>query len=134
VEVTRDNCRVTPEQVVRAIYDAWLEGRSARDLIAADVEYVNPPDAVEPGTKRGRQYFRGIRDVYDELTVTPERLEVLGDGDVLVIARLVGRASGSGVELETEQGYIWTVSDGLAVRFRWFRRPAEALEAAGLAD
>jgi ketosteroid isomerase-like protein len=125
---------VTPEQVVRAIYDAWFEGRSARDLIADDVEYVNPPDAVEPGVKRGRQYFRGIRDVYDELTVTPERVEPLDDGDVLVVARLTGRAGGSGIELDTEQGYIWTVRDGLAVRFRWFRRPAEALEAAGLAD
>lgn len=88
---------VTPEQVVRAIYEAWLEGRSARDLIADDVEYVNPPDAVEPGTKRGRRYFRGIRDVYDELSVTPERVEALDGGDVLVIARLTGRASGSGV-------------------------------------
>jgi ketosteroid isomerase-like protein len=134
LELTRDNCPVTPEQVVRAIYDAWLEGRSAGDLIADDMEYVNPSYAVEPGTKRGRRYLRGIRDVYDELTVTPERVEALDEGDVLVIARLTGRAGGSGVEIDTEQGYIWTVGDGLAVRFRWFRTPAEALEVAGLAD
>jgi hypothetical protein len=53
---------------------------------------------------------------------------------VLVIARLTGRASGSGVEIDTQQGYIWTVRDGVAVRFRWFRRPHEALEGAGLSD
>ena len=37
-----------------AIYSAWLEQRSAREWIAEDVEYVNPPDAVETGVKRGR--------------------------------------------------------------------------------
>ena len=64
--------------------------------------------------------------------IIPERVEPLGQEDVLVIARLTGRASGSGVEIGTQQGYIWTVRDGVAVRFRWFRRPAEALAAAGL--
>ena len=119
---------------MRAIYDAWLERRSAGEWIAEDVEYVNPPDAVEPGVKRGRRYFRSIRDVYDELVVTPERIEAVGEEDVLVIARLTGRASGSGVEIDTQQGYIWTVRDDVAVSFRWFRRPQEALAAAGLED
>jgi ketosteroid isomerase-like protein len=123
---------VSPQEVVAAIYDAWREQRSAREWIAEDVEYVNPHDAVETGVKRGRQYFRGIRDVYDEVVITPERVEPLGEEDVLVIARLTGRASGSGVEIDTQQGYIWTVRDDVAVRFRWFRRPAEALAAAGL--
>jgi ketosteroid isomerase-like protein len=123
---------MTPEQVVRSIYDAWLGRRSAREWIAGDVEYVNPPDAVEPGVKRGRRYFRGIRDVYEDVVVTPERVEAVGEEDVLVIARLVGRASGSGVEMDTRQGYIWTVRDGVAVRFCWYRRPGEALAAAGL--
>ena len=36
--------------VVRRIYEAWAEGRSAAPLIERDLEYVNPPDAVEPGT------------------------------------------------------------------------------------
>ena len=65
----RDTCFVTPEQVVGAIYSAWLERRSAREWIAEDVEYVNPHDAVETGVKHGRQYFRGIRDVYDEVVI-----------------------------------------------------------------
>jgi hypothetical protein len=78
-DATRDNPGVTPEQVVRAIYDAWLERRPCAGSIAEDVEYVNPPDAVEPGVKQGRKYFRGIRDVYDEVTITPSRVEVLGD-------------------------------------------------------
>jgi hypothetical protein len=52
--------------------------------------------------------------VYDHLVVTPEGVEAVGDEDVLMIARLTARASGSGVELDTRQGYIWTVRDGVA--------------------
>jgi ketosteroid isomerase-like protein len=45
-------------EVVRRIYAAWLEGRSARDLIDADVEYVKPA-----GCRRGRHSARapGLR-------------------------------------------------------------------------
>jgi ketosteroid isomerase-like protein len=118
--------------VVRAIYDAWLNGRSACEWIADDVEYVNPEDAVEPGVKRGRKHFAGIRDVFEDVVIAPERIVPAGEEDVVVIARLNGRASASGVEIDTHQGYIWTVRDGVAVRFRWFRRPSEALAAAGL--
>jgi ketosteroid isomerase-like protein len=81
--------------------------------------------------RTGRAAFRRIRDVYDEVTVTPERIEAVGEDDVLVIARLRGRASGSGVEIDTLQGYVWTVREGVAVRFRWFSDPQQARDAAG---
>ena len=47
--------------VVRAIYAAWLEGASARGFMDSDIEYVNPPDAVETGTLRGPKSFGLIR-------------------------------------------------------------------------
>ena len=120
------------EAVVRAIYDAWREGRSARDWIAEDLEYVNPADAVESGVKHGRQYLKGFRDVYDEVAVEPLEISAVGDEDVLVIGRLSGVARGSGAAVDTRQGYVWTVRDGVAVRFRWFREPEQAYRALGL--
>jgi ketosteroid isomerase-like protein len=51
--------------------------------------------------------------------------------DVVVIAKQFGRAVSSGVGTETRMGYIWTVAEGKATRFRWFNDPAEALEAVG---
>lgn len=120
-------------EVVRRIYEAWLRGDSARDLIDADVEYVNPPDAVEGGTRRGRRAFAGIRDAYDDVRVEPERFIDAGP-DVVVIARITGKGRGSGVDIDWRQGYVWTVRDGKAVRFRWFTKPEQALEAAGLSD
>ena len=120
-------------EVVRRIYEAWRDGRSARDLIDDDVEYVNPPDAVEGGTRHGRRAFAGIRDAYDDVRVEPERFFEAGT-DVVVIARITGKGKGSGVDMDWRQGYIWTVRDGRAVRFRWFTKPEQALEAAGLSD
>lgn len=118
--------------VVRSIYAAWLQGESARSLIDPEVEYVNPPDAVETGTRHGRKAFGRIRDVYDEVKVEPEELIDAGGDEVVVIARITGRGHGSGVEIDRRQGYVWTIRDGKGVRFRWFNDPEQAREAAGL--
>ena len=118
-------------EVVRAIYAAWSHGESARHLIDADVEYVNPPDAVEAGTRRGRGAFASIRDAYEDVGIEPEQFLDAGD-DVVVIARITGKGRGSGVQIDWRQGYIWTIEAGKGVRFRWFNKPEQALEAAGL--
>jgi len=119
--------------VVRAIYEAWAEGRSAASLIDKELEYVNPPDAVEPGTRRGRHYLAKIREVYPELRLEPERYIDAGD-DVVVIAKVRGRGRGSGLETRWSQGYVWTIERGQAIRFRWFNDPGDALKAAGVTE
>ncbi len=48
-------------EIVRSIYTAWLAGTSARALMDPDIEYVNPPDAVETGTLRGPESFGLVR-------------------------------------------------------------------------
>ena len=118
--------------LVRAIYDAWSAGRSASAFIIDDVEYVNPPDAVEPGVRVGRRAFAEIRSTYDDVRIEPERyIDTSGD-DVVVIARVTGRGRRSGLGINSQQGYIWTVRNGKAVRFRWFNRPDDAMAAAAV--
>jgi ketosteroid isomerase-like protein len=56
---------------------------------------------------------------------------VAGGDDVVVLGRYTASGSSSGIALEGEHGYVWTVRDGLAVRFQWFQSHREALEAAG---
>jgi ketosteroid isomerase-like protein len=119
-------------EIVRSIYGAWLQGESAGSRIDPEIEYVNPPDAVETGTRRGRKAFAGIRDAYDDVRVEPEELIDAGDDEVVVIARVTGKGHGSGVEIDRRQGYVWTIRDGKAIRFRWFNDPEQAFEAAGL--
>jgi ketosteroid isomerase-like protein len=116
--------------LVRAIYEAWNTGASSAHLIAADLEYVNPPYAVEAGTVQDRAALGRVLDVYPNFTIETEQIIDAGD-DVVVIG--IARGTGaSGVNVEWRQGYVWTVRDGKAVRFQWFNDPAEALEAAGL--
>jgi uncharacterized protein len=119
--------------VVRRIYAAWEEGRSAGPYMHADIEYVNPDDAVEPGTLLGRKAFGRVRDVLPEFRLEVEELIDAGD-EVVVIATARGQAPGSGIETQWRQGHVWQVRDGLAVRFRWFTDVSRALAAAGLRE
>jgi ketosteroid isomerase-like protein len=91
---------------------------------------VNPSYAVESGTRHDRGALQEIREVYPDFRVEPEHFVDAGE-DVVVIGIARGR-SASGVEAQWRQGYVWTVRDGQAVRFRWFNDPKEAPEAVGL--
>lgn len=52
----------------------------------------------------------------------------------LALLRHVGRGKGSGAELELRDAHVWTVRDGLAVRWRTYLDRAEALRDVGLAS
>ena len=119
-------------ELVQEIYERWANRASASGLIAEDLEYVNPPNAVETGTRRDRRALASVRDVYPDFRFEPERYVDAGD-DVVVIGIARGTTA-SGVEAQWRQGYIWTIQAGKAIRFRWFNDPAEALGAVGLTD
>jgi ketosteroid isomerase-like protein len=106
-------------------------------LLDPEIEWVNPPEAVEPGTRRGIEEFataaRTVADTFEEVGVEIERLMDAGER-VVVIATLRGRGRGSGADVERRQGYVWTIREGKAVRFEWFNDPAKAMEAAGLRE
>lgn len=118
--------------MVRTIYELWSRDEPARHLIDPQIEYINPPYAVESGTRRGRSTLGRIRDVYPNFHVEPERFLDAGE-EVVVIGTARGTAA-SGVEAQWRMGYVWTLRDGKAVRFRWFNNPQEALEAVGLGE
>jgi ketosteroid isomerase-like protein len=120
-------------ELVRSIYQAWADDRSAAPFIDKDLEYVNPPDAVETGTRIGRHHLRTVREIFPDVRYEIERYIDAGD-DVVVIGKMIGRGTSSGAETERRQGYIWTIVEGKAVRLRWFNDPAKALEAAGLSE
>jgi len=51
-----------------------------------------------------------------------------------LLYQAVGRGRGSGIDLETRFGHVWTVREGRAVRWEVFRTHGEALEAVGLPE
>ena len=126
-------------ELVKRLYDAWQ--RDGFGVVPAlmdpDIEYVNPPYAVEPGTRRGYEGFaiaaQAIRHVYPTRRFEP--LEFYDARDkVAVRVRVVARGVGSSVEVDTERGYAFEVRNGKVVRFAWFNDPLEALKAVGLAE
>jgi uncharacterized protein len=119
-------------ELVRTIYRLWGANESARHLIAGELEYVNPANAVESGTRIGRRALASVREVYSDFRVDPERF--VDAGEQVVVIGIARGTSPSGVEAQWRQGYVWTIQDGLAVRFRWFNDPREALEAVGITE
>jgi ketosteroid isomerase-like protein len=119
-------------ELVREIYALWSRGESASHLIDPKLEYVNPSYAVESGVQHSRRTLGKVREVYPDFRVEPERF--LDAGENVVVIGVARGTSASGLRAQWRQGYVWTVRDGTAIRFRWFNQPAEALEAVGHTD
>ena len=105
------------------------------DLLDADAEWVNPHDAVEPGTRHGAESFNGaiasIFATWDDVRFDTERVIDNGD-DVVALGALCGRLHASGMAVDGPHGQIWTFRDGRVTRLQWFNSHRETLEAAGL--
>jgi uncharacterized protein len=127
-------------EIVRRAFDAFsqadLDG-VLRDL-APDFEFQ--PSGRFMDTQRvyrGRQgmieFWATFRDAWEEMRITIERIEDLGDR-VLTLGTFHGKAGGSSAEVQAESGWLHTFEDGLIVRLRSFATWNEALEAAGLRE
>jgi ketosteroid isomerase-like protein len=122
-------------QRLERILGEVFAGRSlGADLLAEDAEWVNPPDAVEGGTRRGFDAFNdAIANVFaawDDVHFDIER--VAENGDVLVaLGTLRGHVRGPGIAVEAAHGEVWTFRAGRAIRMQWFNTHTEALQAAG---
>ena len=122
--------------MIRRIYAVWGQEGSPvpSGLLDPEIEWVNPPDAVERGTRRGIDEFAtaasAVGDTFEGVRLDIDEMFDAGDR-VVVLATLHGRGRGSGAKVERRQGYVWTIRDGRAVRYQWFNSHPEALAAAG---
>ncbi len=70
---------------------------------------------------------------WNDYEVTEE--EVIDGGDeIVLVMHESARMRTSDVTLDRDLPTVWTVRDGLSVRFRVFKTRAQALEAAGLRE
>ena len=128
-------------EVVRRIYEGGLiDGDPARFLDAfavSEIEYVNPREAVEPGTRRGRiEVAQALRNTAEPFDSSRHELHELFDGGDTVVAAVSfrTRSRGSETEIVQEEAHTWTLRDGRITRFEWGRDLATALKAAGLSE
>lgn len=106
-----------------------------RQLLSDDAEWVNPDDAVEPGTRRGADSFlEAVASVFEgwqESVFEIERVIEHGD-DVIALGRLRTRGRATGLAASSPHGEIWTFYAGKVARMSWFNTYEETLAAAGL--
>jgi ketosteroid isomerase-like protein len=127
-------------EVVRRGIDAFSAGdlEAVLDDLSPDFEF-NPSGRFmdTQQTYRGREgfvdFWRGFQAAWEEITVSIERFEDLGDR-VLTLGTFHGKGGESGVEVDAEAAWLHTVRDGLIVHLRSFATWKDALEAAGLSE
>jgi ketosteroid isomerase-like protein len=127
-------------EMVRYVYESGLIDRDPEELLklaTPDVEYINPPYAVEPGVRRGlgpvAQAMRRFAEVWEESRHELRELYDCGDMVVAAVSWHI-RSRGSERELVNQEAHTWTLHEGRIVRFEWGQDLGHALEAAGVAD
>jgi ketosteroid isomerase-like protein len=130
-------------EIVRQIYKEGLLDRDPKRLVddfaIADIEYVDPPDDVDPGSRHGRKdvmlALRRARQSFSEYE--HELRELFDAGDTVVAAvnfRAKARRGSQSEVIDTEEAHVWTLRDGKVARFENGRDLKDALAAAGLPE
>jgi ketosteroid isomerase-like protein len=125
-------------ELVRRIYEEGMMDRHQDrllELMAPNVRYVNPPDAVDAGTRMGSAEVAGaLGRLTESFEWFEHDLKQLFDGGDVVVAHISFKAKGraSGAEAVHDEVHTWTIQDGRVLSFEWGRDLPAALRAAGL--
>lgn len=123
-------------EVIRVLYERWNRNDLLvfLEVLRPDAEFVNPPDAIEPGTRAGYRGFTAVGQTMSETfsSSSHEVLELQATGPY-VIASVIFRAegTGSGASVEQPEFHVWTFQDEKVSRFAWFRSKEDAVRAIG---
>ena len=79
-----------------------------------------------------RAYFKRFSSEFEPFWWEAEDMIDVDDDRVLLLIRVRGRGRGSGAQFDTRGGWLFTLSNGLAVRVDAYLDRREALDAAGL--
>jgi uncharacterized protein len=128
-------------EIVRNAFAAFDRGdiEGVLRLCAEDIVIYQPPEL--PDASREQHGHRGVLEAF---AIWPEqwddyRMEILKiaaapGGKVFVTTRARGRGKQSGLEVDMEFSFVFTVRDGKISEWRLFVQEDRALEAAGLSD
>jgi ketosteroid isomerase-like protein len=128
------------EEIVRNAFDAFsrddIEG--VLRLCHENIVITQPPEL--PGASPEQRGHGGVLEAFE---IWPEqwddyRIEILRMADhgdhVLVTTRQRGRGKQSGIQVEMEIMFVFTVQNEKIVEMKIFMREDQALEAAGLRE
>jgi ketosteroid isomerase-like protein len=133
-------------EVVRQVNEAFRRALEGDDpgaafdtgLLADDWEWVlaNPFEgkSVWRGRREFVEFLRAWTGEFEDYSIRFEQLIDAGDDRVVIIYRQRGTGKGSGIPVEMHGGMISELRDGRVIRTTNYPDPADALEAAGLAE
>jgi ketosteroid isomerase-like protein len=127
-------------KALEPVYAEWGEGRFDKwfDVFADDYEWGFSSDfpegsvAPDPAVSEGMSArLHAWLSAWEDWRCPAQQYIALGD-QVLVLARYVGVAKGSGAPVDQEGAHLWTMREGKAVRLEVFPDRRAALAAIGL--
>ncbi len=133
--VSKENAEAAPEanvDLVRRMLDDYLRGdyEAALPAFAPDVEVVTSlerfhgPAGVVVEAKRWEEIWSDYRFEVED---------IIDSGDKVVLLYFqVGKAKGSGVEVEERAAWVYTLREGKIALVEMFQDRATALRAAGV--
>jgi ketosteroid isomerase-like protein len=128
-------------EIVRSAFAAFERGDIEGILRLCDEDIVisQPPEL--PGVSPEQ---RGHRGVLEALAIWPEqwdnyriellRVDAAPDDKVFLSQRSRGRGKKSGIEVDMDFSFVFTVCEGRITEWRLFTQENDALEAAGLSE
>jgi len=124
--------------LVRRFFDHLnATGEFLWDAIDPEVEWVIDPMALLAGTYRGHEgvkmFLARLEEGFDQMRIELDNLIDAGDS-VVALGRTCFHGLGSDVTAEQAIGWVFAVRESRIVRSQTYFRPAEAVEAAGLAE
>jgi ketosteroid isomerase-like protein/SAM-dependent methyltransferase len=123
-------------QLLTRFYEAWDGGDlpTMLELIDPEFEYVNPPDAVHPGIRRGLEGLERVMEVlhesFDHMSHDLLEVEEVAAGRVLWHTIFRARGRDSRAEIAIDEQHVWTLRNGRILRLQWFHDLAGARSAA----
>ena len=127
-------------QVIKDIYESFNDGDLERvtELCDPAIEFHLSDAWLDvPRTYRGHQgvfeFASDIGGIFEGFNVKIESLQV-GDQEVVAITTSGGTGRVSGAAVKARFGHLWRFKGDRPVFLKEFKRPEEALEAAGLAE
>ena len=126
-------------EIVARLVDTWNQANVEAMLALFDpeCEVIFPPEVPEPGPFRGhtelREWAEGFLAAWESHHAEVVEL-IEADHSIVAILHLIGRGSGSGIEMDETDAHVFTFSDGKVTRWRNFSDRSAALEAAGLLE
>jgi ketosteroid isomerase-like protein len=99
-------------------FECWNRGEI--DLMAAsydseatvDVSRVMPDESVLHGIEAVRPFFHRLWDAWEGIRHDPQEVLELAEGRFLVTTRVWGRGRTSGIEIDQNQGFLYTLGPG----------------------